>query len=957
MDSIPNVCRLLLRIYTLGCLVVSVCICSPSTVISGIVEEDVLLPCAIKYEDEFDLKKLVVNWQTENDTVVHSFFYGEDHPEYQGIIFQGRTQMFLQEFPKGNLSLLLKRLKHSDSGKYVCYVSIKNIHASWMDLYITDKETAISSRYYFIKVGSFISFALMLIGFLYIGKIKIRKKRSSAESEPLLRKNRKEYIEKYKEHVRRTSNSSSEEERGTNDFISRTLLIPEWRTMDMNFEKMDQNILLRRKRDTLPSEELFTKDNMVLSSKRMLLAGEAGIGKSFFSKGLQKKWAFRENCMHYECVMYFTFAELKAIKKPMSVKELLRNKCKDLEDVLPELLESGRLLIIFDGYDEFIVNTEKNALKNAIDNDTPLPIENLVLSILRKALLPNTDILVTSRLKSENVEKTGEYFERTFIMQEFTDDQIKQFYKKFCSDEISQSIYDFIEEHNLSSLVSIPLLSSALYELSKNQGLCSPNLQRLATRSEMMSSLLKVCLANALSYESESTEPCCVIKPQSTSSNLPSKVKIMVENMSELSYNNLLAGVEEINVQDLGEGCVHTQRLLECFSEFFFKQTSNTGLLQYRHTSIRDMFAALHCAWTICNSEGILECLNAWTWGNIPERQSRTHILLQNTNMNQNIVFDNFLNFFMGFFMYSNMDGLYTSGRNLQRVPYLEMYFEVWIKKEPSCAKLLHLFHCIYELQENRLTGHLSSMFTSVNLFNTSLNALDIRAMHYSLEKSKLEELDLTLCDLRNEHLNQLQTVIRNSTYVNLSSNMLTKESGLILRRILEHSDCEIKDLFLAVNKLGPSGVNNLWEALETNTSVEKLNVCDNELQDKGTENMVFSLCANKTLKKLILCMNNFNGIGMKNIKELMQKRRDLKVVIRITEDDEFFKYVKGQVDSLKSDGWKKYQKSWVHHILKIVQQDLRHVDHSKDVTLLKRSIRDIIQAMKCAEQKQVCMS
>uniref|UniRef100_A0A8C5R0S9 NACHT domain-containing protein n=1 Tax=Leptobrachium leishanense TaxID=445787 RepID=A0A8C5R0S9_9ANUR len=531
---------------------------------------------------------------------------------------------------------------------------------------------------------------------------------------------------------------------------------------------------------------------MVLSSKRMLLAGEAGIGKSCFSRGLQERWASKDNRVYYECIIYFTFTELKAIKSQVSVNELLANKCKNLEPILPELLESGRVLIILDGYDEFIINNEENTLSKTVYNDTPLPVETLILNILSKALLPNTDILVTSRLSSRNVENTNVYFERTFIMQEFTDDQIKQFYTKFCSDDISQTIYDFIEEHNLSSLVSIPLLSSALFELSKNDGLRNSNLQRLTTQSEMMSSLLKVCLKNILSCENDSNEQCCSVDMPSR--NLPFNIKNMVEQLAEMSYINLLSEEEVIHVQDLGS-CVHTQKLLDAFSEFFFKKTNESAVLKYRHTSIRDMFAALHCAWNICKSQGIYECLNAWTWGIMPEQSSKTHSLLQNKNFKSNIMFDKFLNFFMGFFMYPDIDSLYNSEKSQQRVQYLKIYFEMWIKNQPNCSKLLNLFHCIYELQENELTETLSREFTTVDLFNTPLNALNIRAVEYTLEKSNLNKLDLTLCDFRNEHLNQLQIIIRNSVEVNLSSNMLNNKSGPILRRILEHPNCAIKEL------------------------------------------------------------------------------------------------------------------------------------------------------------------
>lgn len=77
-----------------------------------------------------------MNWQTENEAVVHSFHYEKDQPKYQATEFEERTQMFPEEFYKGNLSLLLKRLHKSDAGKYVCYVDLNNIQTTWVELII-----------------------------------------------------------------------------------------------------------------------------------------------------------------------------------------------------------------------------------------------------------------------------------------------------------------------------------------------------------------------------------------------------------------------------------------------------------------------------------------------------------------------------------------------------------------------------------------------------------------------------------------------------------------------------------------------------------------------------------------------------------------------------------------------------------------------------------------------------
>lgn len=94
--------------------------------VKGQLHEDVLLPCTVIYKDEFDYNLLVVHWQRpENDVVVHTFFYGSSQPDYQVDQYQGRTEMFYDLLPSGNLSLLLKNLSESDAGTYTCNSILK----------------------------------------------------------------------------------------------------------------------------------------------------------------------------------------------------------------------------------------------------------------------------------------------------------------------------------------------------------------------------------------------------------------------------------------------------------------------------------------------------------------------------------------------------------------------------------------------------------------------------------------------------------------------------------------------------------------------------------------------------------------------------------------------------------------------------------------------------------------
>ncbi|XP_053572330.1 V-set domain-containing T-cell activation inhibitor 1 [Bombina bombina] len=113
-----------------------------SELITGILQEEVLLPCVVTYEEDFSYDDLVVLWNHEEFNV-HHFFEGKFQADHQAKQFQGRTQLFPKEFLKGNLSLLLKDLRLSDAGSYTC-----NGHLTKLTRYsFREIELVIQARY------------------------------------------------------------------------------------------------------------------------------------------------------------------------------------------------------------------------------------------------------------------------------------------------------------------------------------------------------------------------------------------------------------------------------------------------------------------------------------------------------------------------------------------------------------------------------------------------------------------------------------------------------------------------------------------------------------------------------------------------------------------------------------------------------------------------------------------
>ncbi|KAK2828596.1 hypothetical protein Q5P01_019630 [Channa striata] len=67
---------------------------------------------------------VVIHWYKQQ-TPVHSYYYNKDQFGLQNKHFSGRTSLFNSHIPHGNASLLLKRVKVQDKGRYKCYTSTR----------------------------------------------------------------------------------------------------------------------------------------------------------------------------------------------------------------------------------------------------------------------------------------------------------------------------------------------------------------------------------------------------------------------------------------------------------------------------------------------------------------------------------------------------------------------------------------------------------------------------------------------------------------------------------------------------------------------------------------------------------------------------------------------------------------------------------------------------------------
>uniref|UniRef100_A0A1A8UZN6 HERV-H LTR-associating 2 n=1 Tax=Nothobranchius furzeri TaxID=105023 RepID=A0A1A8UZN6_NOTFU len=91
----------------------------PDVNVTCIVHDDCILPCSFR-----PTGTVVIHWYKQQ-IPVHSYYYHKDQFGLQNKHFSGRTSLFNSHIPQGNASLLLRRVKIQDRGRYKCYTSTR----------------------------------------------------------------------------------------------------------------------------------------------------------------------------------------------------------------------------------------------------------------------------------------------------------------------------------------------------------------------------------------------------------------------------------------------------------------------------------------------------------------------------------------------------------------------------------------------------------------------------------------------------------------------------------------------------------------------------------------------------------------------------------------------------------------------------------------------------------------
>uniref|UniRef100_A0A4X2LXZ1 Uncharacterized protein n=1 Tax=Vombatus ursinus TaxID=29139 RepID=A0A4X2LXZ1_VOMUR len=206
----------------------------------------------------------------------------------------------------------------------------------------------------------------------------------------------------------------------------------------------------------------------------VVLQGAAGIGKTTLARKVMLDWAegnLYQDKFHY--VFYLSCREMNHLReKKTKFADLITNDWPSLEDPMTEILsQPEKLLFVIDGLDELKFSCDEHSFDLCKHWNQRQPVPILLSSLLRKTMLPESSLLITTRLTA--LGKCDFLFENprhVEILGFSEEDRWKYFCNFFGDEDKAQQAFSLIvNNETLFTMCFVPLMCWIICTCLKQQ--------------------------------------------------------------------------------------------------------------------------------------------------------------------------------------------------------------------------------------------------------------------------------------------------------------------------------------------------------------------------------------------------------------------------------------------------------------------------------------------------------
>ncbi|XP_077071165.1 uncharacterized protein LOC143723099 isoform X3 [Siphateles boraxobius] len=642
--------------------------------------------------------------------------------------------------------------------------------------------------------------------------------------------------------------------------------------------------------------------NNIFEIRTVLMKGEAGIGKTAAVQKFILDWAEEKLKHDIEYIFLIPFQKLNIIRETVKVcsfMELLQRCCENTEHLNPE----SRIMLIFDGLNEFKVPLDFQTRKKIKDPIKPASVSDLLTNLIMGNLLPSARIWITSRPAAAN-QIPARFIDRVTEIQGFNDEQKEEYFRKSISDQImANKVISHIQKSpRINSMCYLPdycrIIAAIPEEMFRTDETGSDFPKTL---TQMYSKLLLA--QTELNRERRET---IIALGKIAFDLLVNANSLFCDEDCELSPERVEASSSIIKVIDEKRKsfCFVNHRTQEFLAALYVTDVINGG----NPLHIRDL-------------SGLKLELGEQSFTDYNSLQKVMNIALKKQ-------MDLFFCFLLGLKLESSQialkDLLTQRSRSSSSSQETIQHIKTMIMNSSSenAVESSLLLDCLKELDERYLIQEIKTQLKSgLRLSPDEFSALMIALLNpeEKLEEFKYhqsEELkprlvlktsgehELRSCDISDGGCADLSSALRSNPShlreLDLSENNITESEMKQLSALLEHPQCKLEKLRLRSCHISDGGCADLSSALRSNPShlreldlsqnnitesgvmqisdllehpqckLEKLGLRSCCISDRGCAVLRSALRSNPSLRELDLSGNNIKELGVKMLSYLL---------------------------------------------------------------------------------------
>ncbi|XP_030622887.1 NLR family CARD domain-containing protein 3-like [Chanos chanos] len=613
--------------------------------------------------------------------------------------------------------------------------------------------------------------------------------------------------------------------------------------------------------------------------RTVLTKGIAGIGKTVSVQKFILDWAEGKANQDITVIVPLPFRDLNLKKENYSLIQLLHHYAPELKEIKDIEDEKMKLLLIFDGLDEYRFPLDFQNNEVCCDVTKSTSVDVLLTNLIKGNLLPSALLWITSQPAAAN-QIPPEYIHRVTEIRGFSDPQKEEYFRKRISD---QSLANRIITHIRSSSslyvkCHIPvfcwLSATVLENLMSDAG--TGEIPKTLTEMYTHFLLIQISLKNKKSHGAR----------VGISKKLSESDKEMILKLGKLAFQQLEKGNLIFYEEDLRECGIDVNKASEYSSvctEIFREELGlyREKVFCFGHLSIQEYLAALYANVTCMN-----ENKNVFTGkkmdGKHEFKLSDLHrSAAKKVLQSKSGYLDLLLSFLLGLTLISCQSVLQQlisgscSEKCEQSMTKTTMCINEWIKTESSPETIISLFHCLNELKDNSLVEEIQTAFRSGTLSDKELEPHQCSALVYVLLMSEevLDEFDLKMYKTSAVGQQRLLPVLRTCRSVSLSWCGLTEGCCEDLALVLRSPHSNLREMELRDNDLQNSGVMLLSAGLGSpQCKLEKLGLSGCLITEEGCVSLASALISNPThLRELDLSYNHLENSGVNTLFALLE--------------------------------------------------------------------------------------